>query len=140
MTKKVVINRCWGGFGLSHKAIMRYAELSGFELFPMVNVRDRKGKVDWEKFVPYTGQENAFSIHYSKSPINKDGTYEKDSYWYYGNISREDPILVKIVEELGVEANGEHASLEVIEIPEDVNYEIDDYDGQESIHEIHRSW
>ena len=31
---KVVINACYGGFGLSHKAIMRYAELKGFKLYP----------------------------------------------------------------------------------------------------------
>ena len=27
---KVVINSCFGDFGLSHKAIVRYAELAGF--------------------------------------------------------------------------------------------------------------
>ena len=53
---------------------------------------------------------------------------------------RADPILVRVVEELGAEANGKFASLKVVEIPDDVQYEIDDYDGFESIHEVHRSW
>jgi len=30
--KKVVINSCHGGFGLSHEAVVRYAELKGFDL------------------------------------------------------------------------------------------------------------
>ena len=31
---KVVINRCYGGFGVSHKATMRFAELAGFSASP----------------------------------------------------------------------------------------------------------
>jgi hypothetical protein len=48
--------------------------------------------------------------------------------------------LVQVIEELGEEANGSHAKLEVIEIPDGVEYTIDEYDGIESIHEKHRSW
>ena len=29
MTKKIAINRCFGGFGLSHDAVVRYHELKG---------------------------------------------------------------------------------------------------------------
>jgi len=28
----------------------------------------------------------------------------------------------------------------VVDIPDDIEYEIDDYDGIESVHEAHRSW
>ena len=31
---KVVINKCFGGFGLSEKAILRYAELKGLTVWP----------------------------------------------------------------------------------------------------------
>jgi len=30
--------------------------------------------------------------------------------------------------------------LKIIEIPEDVDWEVDEYDGLETIHEKHRSW
>jgi hypothetical protein len=30
---KVVYNACYGGFGLSHEAIMRYAEIKGITLY-----------------------------------------------------------------------------------------------------------
>ena len=31
---KIVINICYGGFGLSHKGMMKYAELKGLKLYP----------------------------------------------------------------------------------------------------------
>ena len=31
---KVVINRCYGGFGLSHEAVMRYFEIKGVTVYP----------------------------------------------------------------------------------------------------------
>ena len=85
---KVVINRCWGGFGLSDKAMAMFKALGG---------------------------DNADS-------------------------DRDDPILVKVVETLGKEANTEYSSLKVVEIPDGVDYYIDDYDGMETIEECHRSW
>ena len=40
MKHKVVINNCVGEFGLSHKAIIRYEELSGRELAPWDDIHD----------------------------------------------------------------------------------------------------
>jgi len=137
---KVAVNKCWGGFGLSHKAIMRYAELKGIKLYAFIEKRDKKGNFDWKRFVNYSNQKDAFLIHYSTQPLKEDGTYVEDTYWSYSNIERDDPLLIQVIEELGAEANGDHASLVVVEVPDDVKYEIDEYDGQESIHEVHRSW
>jgi hypothetical protein len=53
---------------------------------------------------------------------------------------RTDERLISVVEELGKDANGRCADLEVIEIPDDVDWFISDYDGIETIHEKHRSW
>jgi len=62
---------------------------------------------------------------------------------FYGDIygdDRTNPLLVEAVEALGKEADGSVAELKVVEIPDGVDFEIDDYDGMESIHERHRSW
>lgn len=83
---KVVVNRCYGGFGLSDEAKER------------INV-----------------------------------VYDFD-------VRRDDPKLVAIVEELGQASWGALAQLEVVEIPDGVEWEIDEYDGIETIHEKHRSW
>lgn len=57
-------------------------------------------------------------------------------YKYDGKDKRSDPDLVRIVEKLGDEANGAHAKLVVVEIPDDVqDWRIDEYDGWEHIAE-----
>lgn len=56
------------------------------------------------------------------------------------NIARNDPKLVEVVERLGDRANGIHAKLEIVEIPDGVEWEINEFGGQEEIHEKHRKW
>ena len=87
---KVVINRCYGGFGLSKDAY----EFLGKE---------------W------------------------------DGYGF-ASIERTDPKLVECVETLGNKANGRFAELKVVEIPDDIMWEISEYDGAETIEEVHRTW
>jgi hypothetical protein len=41
---------------------------------------------------------------------------------------------------MGGLASGGFASLKVVEIPDGIEWEIDEYDGKETIHEKHRSW
>ena len=137
---KIAVNKRWGGFGISHKAILRYAELKGIKLYACVDKRDEKGELDFGKLENYTNQTDSFCIHYLTQPLREDGTYVEDTYWSYSNIERNDPLLIQVIEEMGVEANGDHAKIVVVEIPDDVKYEIDEYDGQETIHEVHRSW
>ena len=67
-------------------------------------------------------------------------TWDGYGYKYSDKDWRTAPELVECVEKLGQEANGRFANLEVVEIPDDVKWEINDYDGIETIHERHRSW
>ena len=53
---------------------------------------------------------------------------------------RADPLLVQVVEEMGAKANGRFAGLTVIEIPDGVDYLVEEYDGFEHIAEKHRTW
>jgi hypothetical protein len=89
---KIIINTCYGGFGLSEKALALFNERSG--------------------------------------TVN---TYGRD-------ITRNNPILVEIVEQLGEAADGGFAELKVVEIPDDVKWQIDEYDGNEWVAEKHRTW
>ena len=50
------------------------------------------------------------------------------------------PRLLECVEKLGEEANGTYAELKIVEIPDDVNWEIGEYDGLEWVEEVHRRW
>jgi hypothetical protein len=53
---------------------------------------------------------------------------------------RNDPRLVKVVEDLGEASWGSFARLKVVEIPDDVEWFIHDYDGIEHVAEVHRTW
>ena len=69
------------------------------------------------------------------------GNYLKMTIFYYGDIERTDTDLVKVVETLGEEkSSGSLSELRIVEIPDGVDWELDEYDGIESIHEVHRSW
>jgi hypothetical protein len=59
---------------------------------------------------------------------------------YCRNIERNDPALVQTVEELGKRANGSHADLKVVEIPDGVEFQIEEYDGLEWVAEVHKTW
>jgi len=110
---KVVINSCHGGFGLSDEAIELYLVKSGLEF--------RKEKGEYFSLVGYE-------------------YYVDGEYWSDREISRSDPLLVEVVEELGEKANGRCAELTIVEIPDDVEWHVAEYDGYEHIAENHRTW
>lgn len=88
---KVVINVCYGGFGLSKAA------------YKFMGIR-------W------------------------------DGYGFKFDDDRTNPELVKCVEALGEKASGSCAELKVVEIPDGIEWEIAEYDGNERIAEKHRTW
>ena len=92
--RKVVINDCYGGFGLSDRAMREYKQLAG---------------------------------------ITDQDFYDRD-------IPGDDPSLVQIVQKLGMGANGSHSNLKIVEIPGDIEWLIQEYDGAEWVAEKHRTW
>jgi hypothetical protein len=115
---KVVINRCFGGFGLSHEAVMKYAAISGLEIIAVESTLA-------PTLIPY---------HYYIGSVNDE------NYWSEYSIDRSDPNLVKIVEQMGASASSRMADLSVVEIPDDVQWHISEYDGIEHVAENHRTW
>lgn len=60
---------------------------------------------------------------------------------YYPDIERNNPTLVATIEALGpMAAGGELANLKVVEIPDGVAWEIQEYDGNEWVAEKHDTW
>ena len=129
---KIVINKCFGGFGLSDKA---------FELYL------KKKNIKWV-------EKNDYGCYYtipikeynriSEKCYEKDGDYRNINNKGYilidDDVPRDDKILVKVVEELKSEANGRFAELKIVKIPDDTEYEIEEYDGLEHIAESHKTW
>jgi len=112
---KVVINQCYGGFDLSDKAFERYFELKG---------------IAFESVLKYGNR-----LYFKAGHLDDDNYYLSEY-----DIERNDPALVQVVEEMLHEANSQYSSLKVVEIPDDVKWYIDEYDGWEKIHEEHRTW
>lgn len=139
---KVVINTCYGGFSLSHEAVLRYAEIKGITLYAestkcslvphiyyTVPKELRTRELSQKEFMTLSLPER---IDYNKR-CAKESLYARD-------ILRDDPALVQVVEEMGRAANGDCARLEVVEIPDDVAWQIKEYDGNEHVAECHRTW
>jgi len=90
---KIAINRCFGGFNLSTKALEYYNNLTG-----------------------------------------KDAKYHWD-------IERDDFALIQTLESIGLEeSGGDHSELAIVEVPDDVKWQIEEYDGVEHVAEVHRTW
>lgn len=59
---------------------------------------------------------------------------------YFRDIPRNDPALVQLVEENAGLYSGRCAELRVVEIPDNVDYVVEEYDGKEWVAEQHRTW
>ena len=113
---KIVINKCFGGFGLSQEAVLLYGKKKGINI-----IKDKK-------------KSNSLASHYYIDEI-KNGNYFSDR-----DIKRNDPALVEVVNELGEKADGAYSELKIVDIPDDVEWIIEEYDGKEWIAEDHRTW
>jgi len=137
---KIVINEDFGGFSLSYEGMLRYALLKGVELYP------EKGKYDfWTYWTVPVGQrpKETSSTEWHNMPLEERKAHNES--WANASLSerdmpRNDPALVQTVEELGREAGGRFACLKVVDIPDGIDWEIDEYDGKEWVAETHRTW
>ncbi len=138
---KIVINSCHGGFGLSHKAIVRYLEMQGKKVWIEEN-EDWEGRFNYWLVPKKDRVANAESEFWTMS-IEEKRKYNQawsEQVFNDHNIERNDPFLVRVVEELGLDANNRYSELKVVEIPDDVEWQIDEYDGSEWVSEKHRTW
>ena len=145
---KIVVNRCFGGFGLSDKAYEKLIEWG----VPVRKYTEEKrdpetglykgeplndGEVIFDRELTPPGEDDFNDIYHKF----KGKTKSASRYWEtWTRNSRAHTLIVRVVEELGEEASSDLASLEVVEIPDDVEWEISEYDGNEHIAEKHRTW
>lgn len=89
---EIVINNCYGGFGLSKEALDEYCKRT-----------------------------------------NRDDVYESQ-------IPRDDEVLIQLVREMGKAVNSRVSELKIVDIPDGINWQIEEYDGMEWVAETHRTW
>lgn len=111
---KVVINSTFGGFSLSRAAAERLAEMG-----------NKDAREEIVEFDSLPG-DHPLRVLAKNSFLRK--------------IPRTDVALLQVIEELGEKANGRCAALKVVDVPDDAQWEIDEYDGNEWVAEKHRRW
>jgi hypothetical protein len=114
----IVINAGVGGFSLSRGAFLRLRELG------------HKGSLE-EPDVgePWPEREGLPTI------------VREDTGFFAYDIERNDPLLLRVVRELGERANGAAANLVIVTIPDGIAWEIAVHeDGSEHVAEQHRCW
>lgn len=132
---KVILNKCYGGFDVSKEAYMLYAKKKGLNLYQYAGdfVASNKKWIytatlsDEALFKNYFIKDMGDNIEINNEDYKKYNLYLDDEH-------RQDPILIEVVEELGNKASGRFGRLEVVEIPDNCYYKIDEYDGIETIY------
>lgn len=135
---EIVVNKCYGGFSLSPEATLWCYEHGMKELATPVDEYFRFAEqakissyIQWTNYQSDPTKGSLFVTVFSADGKFVLNTRPSD---------RSNPILVNCVKTLGEKANGSCAKLRIVEIPDDVEYEIQEYDGQEWIAEKHRTW
>jgi hypothetical protein len=117
---KVAINKCFGGFDLSEKF---YAKLRDYG----VHYYD-----SFEIFKKEYLDDGSIYMYKGDSFIGMCSNIDSD---------RTNPLLIKVIESVGEkESSGRFGNIQIVEIPDDISWEISDYDGMESVRETSRSW
>lgn len=139
--KKVILNKCYGGFDVSEEAYKLYAKKKGLKLY-MYEADFSQRPI---KYTKVKKSSNIFTQYFTKDFGDSFVGISICGDEYFLNLNdehREDETLIEVVEELGNKASGKMGELVVVEIPDEVakDYVIDDYDGIETLHQRVEVW
>ena len=139
---KVVINNKHGGFRLSQEAIARYAELKGRKVWSEQHSKFKNLIIHW--FVPpeerfFFPPASVWADMSNEDRIAANKRYQ-DQTFSERDLERTDPVLIQVIEELGPRSGTPVSAPKVVEIPDDVKWTIEEYDGLEWVAEVHRTW
>ena len=129
---KVVINGCYGGFGISNFAYKELLRRKGKECYFYKHEYDvgyfridKDEDVDKHLFITVSTED------YGKFTEKID---DEHCVYYCGDDIRTDSDLIEMIEEFGSEkCSGKYAELEIEDIPSGAYYRIGEYDGIEWI-------
>ncbi|WP_217597851.1 hypothetical protein [Cohnella sp. GbtcB17] len=128
---KIAINRCFGGFQLSHEGFLKLIERGWSVTVFNENVEAADPKadlIDMSSSKYYSRWSDPASSHYSF-------TRGRDTKELRTNSD-----LIAVIEELGERANTQVSELKIVDIPDEIEWEISNYDGLERVEEAHRVW
>jgi len=112
--KRVLINRCYGGFQVSNEGVILYEKKLGNTLYEAPN--------KWGEQELFTDPEC------------------KNKHYFFGEEHRDEKTLLEVFDELGSEKfSADFSKIVVDEIPNDMEWYISEYDGMERIEECNES-
>jgi hypothetical protein len=139
---KIVINDCYGGFGLSYEAMALYLATKFKQAYFYVDLMTQhlpeyKNKRTYKrvelKNIPSISQ-SAYYIYCTTEDQGKELDHFPTNIFHDREVERTDPDLISVVEFLGSKAaSGRYAKLKIEEIPDGTMYRVDTYDGCEEI-------
>lgn len=129
MVQQVVYNTCFGGFGV-HESVVKWVRENKSELLERYDSKYVKeiadSTISGEMFSDGSGPKRGNELHISPREL-----------------SRDNELLADIVSErttYGGRYNGDHASLQVAEVPDGVSWTINEYDGRETVQESSKTF
>lgn len=139
-TKKIVINECHGGFTLSPEAALWLFERGMKNMTYKVSEYYGKDYLK-EYFKNDLDEWKAYLLDKSRD-CHFITVFSPDEQFVLNTRPdrRDDPLLIECVETLGERASGSCSELKIVEIPADIEWTIEEYDGLEWVAEKHRTW
>ncbi|ENM1174593.1 hypothetical protein AB6R62_000994 [Listeria monocytogenes] len=137
---KIVLNKCFGGFALSHVAYLYLCELKGIDVHAYL-VEERDSIFHFKKIDKSHKTSDVFErIWYLENELPKMELSLQESWDFLEHIdldlndaNRADLYLVNTVEIFGEAVNIIYSNLKVVEIPDGNDFIIHEYDGFESV-------
>lgn len=123
---KIAINSDYGGFSLSDEVAKILREKGVKITFVGENYSDGSGP-----------KQKLFCEDGSHYLSNEDFGIVDNNYYKW----RADPRLIEAIEQIGWDkSSARFSKIRIVNIPDDVDWDITEYDGIETIEEVHNKW
>jgi hypothetical protein len=121
---KVILNRKYGGFGLSQKALERLKKQG----WTVTNFKEDHTPIDRRADLLLKPKGTTYG-HVSEEILYVNWWKHQEN----SNEFRTRPDLIALIEKLGHDANGKHANLQIEQVDNDYYWEVKSFDGMEKI-------
>jgi len=134
---KIVINKGHGGFCLSTKAMKKLFESINFEIFGYSDDGSENRTVNRRY------HDDDMHVYWSTTDLGDNPTNDElmsAKLMDADDFSRSNLWLIDVIEEFGESAEGPYCDFKIVDIPDDVEWEIQSCEGIEWVAEKHRTW
>lgn len=136
MSKKILINTLFlGNFNVSHEVIMKYCKLKNITVYPERGEKYTDGEPDYYTYWTVPPELRPQIINYDDATdeaMNKYHAEFKEKIFDEEKFERDDPVLIEIITEIGIEkSSGNNCRLKIIEIPDNIEWTINSNFGRE---------